>query len=148
MYETFDLVKKFFDPGFRINKAVAQLIIEVARRLIDDPILPLNCIDYGEKLKEDKDAMIKVVGPLLTKNGIDIGKMLITRRSNYRPNKLAIVCHCWGTKMAFVMRVSDISNQQMVVALGNPFQRRKIRNTITLTGAIENCCNETQQRSL
>lgn len=72
VYETFDLVRTFIDPGFRINKAVAQLMTEIARRLIDDPILPLNCVDYGVKLGEDKETFIDAYGDLLTDHGIDI----------------------------------------------------------------------------
>lgn len=80
VYETFDLVRTFVDPGFRINKAVSQLMIEIARRLIDDPILPLNCVDYGAKLAEDKDVFIDAYGDLLTDHGIDISRLFISKK--------------------------------------------------------------------
>nr|XP_039260069.1 putative N-acetylated-alpha-linked acidic dipeptidase [Styela clava] len=74
VYETFDLVKDIVDPDFRITKSVAQLTAEIAWRLIDNPVLPLNCVDYAARLWEDKDIFVQAYGQLMSDNGINLNE--------------------------------------------------------------------------
>ncbi|KGL82026.1 N-acetylated-alpha-linked acidic dipeptidase 2 [Tinamus guttatus] len=51
VYETFELVEKFYDPTFRKQLTVAQLRGRLVYELADSHIIPFDCRDYGEALK-------------------------------------------------------------------------------------------------
>uniref|UniRef100_A0A2D4LMQ7 Transferrin receptor-like dimerisation domain-containing protein n=1 Tax=Micrurus spixii TaxID=129469 RepID=A0A2D4LMQ7_9SAUR len=50
-YETFELVKRFYDPSFQKQLTVAQLRAGLVYELSDSPLLPLRCQDYAEALR-------------------------------------------------------------------------------------------------
>ncbi|KAG8137012.1 putative N-acetylated-alpha-linked acidic dipeptidase 2 protein [Naja naja] len=50
-YETFELVKRFYDPSFQKQLTVAQIRAGLVYELSDSPLLPLRCQDYAEALR-------------------------------------------------------------------------------------------------
>uniref|UniRef100_A0A803T0K4 Glutamate carboxypeptidase 2 n=1 Tax=Anolis carolinensis TaxID=28377 RepID=A0A803T0K4_ANOCA len=50
-YETFELVKDFYDPTFKKQLAVAQVRAALVYELADSQILPLHCPDYATALR-------------------------------------------------------------------------------------------------
>uniref|UniRef100_A0A8C9VRE3 Glutamate carboxypeptidase 2 n=1 Tax=Scleropages formosus TaxID=113540 RepID=A0A8C9VRE3_SCLFO len=50
VYETFELVERFYDPSFRKLLAVAQVRGALVLRLADSPLLPLDCTEYADAL--------------------------------------------------------------------------------------------------
>lgn len=52
VYETFELVDRFYDPTFRRMEAVTRVRGGVAFRLADAPLLPLNCTEYALALSQ------------------------------------------------------------------------------------------------
>ena len=51
-YETYNLVTKYIDPGFKAMKLLATISTELIRRLSDSLILPFNCNNYAKELNE------------------------------------------------------------------------------------------------
>ncbi|XP_049621829.1 N-acetylated-alpha-linked acidic dipeptidase 2 [Suncus etruscus] len=51
IYETFELVEKFYDPTFRKQLSVAQLRGALVYELADSQIIPFNIQDYAKALK-------------------------------------------------------------------------------------------------
>ncbi|XP_034789420.1 N-acetylated-alpha-linked acidic dipeptidase 2 isoform X2 [Pan paniscus] len=51
IYETFELVEKFYDPTFKKQLSVAQLRGALVYELVDSKIIPFNIQDYAEALK-------------------------------------------------------------------------------------------------
>nr|XP_033806013.1 putative N-acetylated-alpha-linked acidic dipeptidase isoform X2 [Geotrypetes seraphini]XP_033806014.1 putative N-acetylated-alpha-linked acidic dipeptidase isoform X2 [Geotrypetes seraphini] len=51
VYETFELVEKFYDPTFKTHLAVAQVRGGLVFELADSVVLPFRCRDYAEALK-------------------------------------------------------------------------------------------------
>ncbi|XP_057605280.1 N-acetylated-alpha-linked acidic dipeptidase 2 isoform X2 [Hippopotamus amphibius kiboko] len=51
IYETFELVEKFYDPTFKKQLAVAQLRGALVYELADSKIIPFNIQDYAKTLK-------------------------------------------------------------------------------------------------
>uniref|UniRef100_A0A2I3GM43 N-acetylated-alpha-linked acidic dipeptidase 2 n=1 Tax=Nomascus leucogenys TaxID=61853 RepID=A0A2I3GM43_NOMLE len=51
IYETFELVEKFYDPTFKKQLCVAQLRGALVYELVDSKIIPFNIQDYAEALK-------------------------------------------------------------------------------------------------
>ncbi|XP_073425372.1 N-acetylated-alpha-linked acidic dipeptidase 2-like isoform X2 [Dendrobates tinctorius] len=51
VYETFELVERFYDPSFKKQLAVAQVRGSLVYELADSTIIPFNALDYGEELK-------------------------------------------------------------------------------------------------
>uniref|UniRef100_A0A8D2ENX1 N-acetylated-alpha-linked acidic dipeptidase 2 n=1 Tax=Theropithecus gelada TaxID=9565 RepID=A0A8D2ENX1_THEGE len=51
IYETFELVEKFYDPTFKKQRCVAQLRGALVYELVDSKIIPFNVQDYAEALK-------------------------------------------------------------------------------------------------
>ncbi|XP_007439861.1 N-acetylated-alpha-linked acidic dipeptidase 2-like, partial [Python bivittatus] len=49
-YETFELVKQFYDPTFQKQLTVAQIRAGLVYELSDSLVLPLQCQDYAEAL--------------------------------------------------------------------------------------------------
>ncbi|KAM6446429.1 N-acetylated-alpha-linked acidic dipeptidase 2-like isoform 2-T2 [Liasis olivaceus] len=50
-YETFELVKQFYDPTFQKQLTVAQIRAGLVYELSDSLVLPLQCQDYAEALR-------------------------------------------------------------------------------------------------
>ncbi|XP_075054815.1 N-acetylated-alpha-linked acidic dipeptidase 2-like [Mixophyes fleayi] len=57
VYETFELVERFYDPLFKKQLAVAQLRGSLVYALADSVIIPFNAQDYGEELKNYADTI-------------------------------------------------------------------------------------------
>ncbi|XP_075707568.1 N-acetylated-alpha-linked acidic dipeptidase 2-like [Rhinoderma darwinii] len=51
VYETFELVERFYDPSFKNHLAVAKVRGSLVYELADSTIIPFNVLDYGEELK-------------------------------------------------------------------------------------------------
>ncbi|KAF5926063.1 hypothetical protein HPG69_010085, partial [Diceros bicornis minor] len=51
IYETFELVEKFYDPSFKKQLSVAQLRGALVYELADSKIIPFNIQDYAKALK-------------------------------------------------------------------------------------------------
>ncbi|KAJ7320061.1 hypothetical protein JRQ81_019572 [Phrynocephalus forsythii] len=51
IYETFELVERFYDPTFKKQLAVAQLRAGLVYELATSLVLPLSCQDYAEALR-------------------------------------------------------------------------------------------------
>lgn len=77
---------------------------EIARRLVDDPILPINCVDDGEKLKEDTKVFKRAHAQLFSDNGIDLSKCL-TRIG------ACIFYHIYSRVIEFTAIQSEICDQ-------------------------------------
>ncbi|MEE6473029.1 hypothetical protein FKM82_009819 [Ascaphus truei] len=50
VYETFELVERFYDPMFKKQLAVAQLRGALVYEIADSAVIPFNVQDYGEEL--------------------------------------------------------------------------------------------------
>ncbi|XP_073518155.1 N-acetylated-alpha-linked acidic dipeptidase 2-like isoform X1 [Phyllobates terribilis] len=57
VYETFELVERFYDPSFKKQLAVAQVRGSLVYELADSTIIPFNALDYGEELKNYADSI-------------------------------------------------------------------------------------------
>ncbi|XP_069615348.1 N-acetylated-alpha-linked acidic dipeptidase 2 isoform X3 [Ranitomeya imitator] len=57
VYETFELVERFYDPAFKKQLAVAQVRGSLVYELADSTIIPFNALDYGEELKNYADGI-------------------------------------------------------------------------------------------
>ncbi|NWS40514.1 NALD2 dipeptidase, partial [Probosciger aterrimus] len=60
VYETFELVEKFYDPTFKKHLTVAQLRGKLVYELADSQVIPFDCRDYGEALKEYSNRIYKL----------------------------------------------------------------------------------------
>ncbi|XP_035184943.1 putative N-acetylated-alpha-linked acidic dipeptidase isoform X3 [Oxyura jamaicensis] len=60
VYETFELVEKFYDPTFKKQLAIAKLRGKLVYELADSQIIPFNCRDYGEALKGYSNRIYKL----------------------------------------------------------------------------------------
>ncbi|XP_069495498.1 N-acetylated-alpha-linked acidic dipeptidase 2 [Ambystoma mexicanum] len=60
VYETFELVEKFYDPTFKKHLAVAQLRGALVYQLANSRVIPFNAQDYGEALKSYADSIFKI----------------------------------------------------------------------------------------
>lgn len=52
VYETYELVKKYYDPDFKYHQASSRLFAEMLRDLSDSKIIPLSCVDYAERIED------------------------------------------------------------------------------------------------
>ncbi|MEQ2204512.1 hypothetical protein XENOCAPTIV_014343, partial [Xenoophorus captivus] len=52
VYETFEIVEKFYDPTFRRLRAVAQVRGGLIFLLADSQVLPLNAKEYADSLRK------------------------------------------------------------------------------------------------
>ncbi|KAM7179083.1 N-acetylated-alpha-linked acidic dipeptidase 2-like isoform 1-T1 [Macrochelys suwanniensis] len=55
VYETFELVERFYDPTFVKQLTIAQLRGGLVYELADSQVIPFNCKDYGEDLRKYTD---------------------------------------------------------------------------------------------
>ncbi|XP_013811419.1 N-acetylated-alpha-linked acidic dipeptidase 2-like [Apteryx mantelli] len=60
VYETFELVEKFYDPTFRKQLTIAQLRGRLVYELADSYVIPFDCRDYGEALKGYSNRIYKL----------------------------------------------------------------------------------------
>ncbi|XP_078514544.1 N-acetylated-alpha-linked acidic dipeptidase 2-like isoform X3 [Lissotriton helveticus] len=60
VYETFELVERFYDPTFKKHLAVAQLRGGLVYELANSRIIPFNAQDYAEALKSYADSIYKI----------------------------------------------------------------------------------------
>ncbi|KAE8627748.1 hypothetical protein XENTR_v10007141 [Xenopus tropicalis] len=51
VYETFELVERYYDPSFKKQLSVAQVRGSLVYELANAPVIPFNVQDYGEALK-------------------------------------------------------------------------------------------------
>ena len=51
VYETFELVDKFVDPGFKLHQSVARFLALMAERFSSEAIIPLSVIDYATEIE-------------------------------------------------------------------------------------------------
>lgn len=52
VYETYKLVKTYYDPDFYYHQAAARAYAEIMRNLAESIVLPLNCLDYANKIDD------------------------------------------------------------------------------------------------
>lgn len=52
MYETFEIVEKFYDPSFKRLRAVAQVRGALIFHLADSQLLPLDVKEYADSLRK------------------------------------------------------------------------------------------------
>ncbi|NXV15073.1 NALD2 dipeptidase, partial [Cepphus grylle] len=60
VYETFELVEKFYDPTFKKQLTIAQLRGKLIYELADSQVIPFDCRDYGEALKGYSNRIYKL----------------------------------------------------------------------------------------
>ncbi|XP_069495506.1 glutamate carboxypeptidase 2-like isoform X2 [Ambystoma mexicanum] len=60
VYETFEIVNKFYDPTFRNHLTVAQVRGGLVFELADSIILPFNCQDYADALDNYANTIIEI----------------------------------------------------------------------------------------
>lgn len=60
VYETFELVEKFYDPTFTKQLAIAKLRGKLVYELADSQVIPFDCRDYGEALKGYSDRIYEL----------------------------------------------------------------------------------------
>ena len=72
-FETFYLVDKIIDPGFRIHRTCAQTSIHILLNLADSLVLPYNFRNFGEEMQKAIDAFnSNNITRLLEANGATI----------------------------------------------------------------------------
>ncbi|XP_041879959.1 N-acetylated-alpha-linked acidic dipeptidase 2-like isoform X5 [Corvus kubaryi] len=60
VYETFELVEKFYDPTFKKQLTIAQLRGKLVYELAGSQVIPFDCRDYGEALKGYSNRIYKL----------------------------------------------------------------------------------------
>ncbi|XP_053912926.1 N-acetylated-alpha-linked acidic dipeptidase 2 isoform X2 [Cuculus canorus] len=60
VYDTFELVEKFYDPTFKKQLTIAQLRGKLVYELADSQVIPFDCRDYGEALKRYSNRIYKL----------------------------------------------------------------------------------------
>ncbi|XP_071288896.1 N-acetylated-alpha-linked acidic dipeptidase 2-like isoform X2 [Agelaius tricolor] len=60
VYETFELVEKFYDPTFKKQLTIAQLRGKLVYELADSQVIPFDSRDYGEALKGYSNRIYKL----------------------------------------------------------------------------------------
>ncbi|XP_054884561.1 N-acetylated-alpha-linked acidic dipeptidase 2 [Poeciliopsis prolifica] len=60
VYETFEIVEKFYDPTFRRLRAVAQVRGGLIFLLADSQVLPLNANEYADSLRKYADSIARL----------------------------------------------------------------------------------------
>ena len=79
VYETFDLVEKYYDPTFKFMLAIGQLMGEIMRRLADEVIIPMDVADYAKAVDgffvELRDGDI---GTRMIEEGLSFGNFLLS----------------------------------------------------------------------
>lgn len=110
-YETFYLVDKIMDKGFKFHTAVGQIWTEVARDLADSLILPFDITDYSTVLEDLADTLLKEFGLQMNKNGLDTN-LLREAVSN------------------FTQACEDFKKRTETANLNDPFELRQINDQL------------------
>lgn len=74
-YETFNLVDKYLDPGFKTLSLIATVIAEFGRRMSDSLILPFNCSSYAEQLKIELNSFKTMYSSQLVNLKVSLDKL-------------------------------------------------------------------------
>uniref|UniRef100_H2YB01 glutamate carboxypeptidase II n=1 Tax=Ciona savignyi TaxID=51511 RepID=H2YB01_CIOSA len=75
VYETFELVENLVDPGFKIHLAMTQVWAELARKLADVLILPVDCRLYASDLAQKRDVLYQQYGSKMETHGIEFSQL-------------------------------------------------------------------------
>ena len=82
VYETFKLVDRYYDPGFKYHRAMTQLVAEIARNLAESIVLPMDVALYAEYVKEYYENLREgSYGQRLIQEGISFSEYLRSRNS-------------------------------------------------------------------
>lgn len=57
VYETYEIVERFYDPSFRRLEAVARVRGGLIFSLADSLVLPLDCVEYAMSLTKYTDSI-------------------------------------------------------------------------------------------
>ena len=76
VYETFYIVKMFFDYNFWRHQSVARIMLEFSRNLADSVILPFGVLDYANKLKSSIENLEAEYGNKMAGQDITFGECL------------------------------------------------------------------------
>lgn len=60
VYETYELLGKFYDPTSKYHLAAAQVRGEMVFKLVDSIILPYDCQDYAIVLRKYADKIYNI----------------------------------------------------------------------------------------
>lgn len=60
VYETYELVEKFYDPAFKYHLAVAQVRGGIVFELANSIVLPFDCRDYAVVLRKYADKIYNI----------------------------------------------------------------------------------------
>ncbi|KAL5009288.1 hypothetical protein ScPMuIL_014869 [Solemya velum] len=71
-YETFHLVDQIMDRGFKFHAAVGRVCGEIIRSLSDSLIIPFNLVEYGNKLRENYESLVKGYGDIFHRENIPL----------------------------------------------------------------------------
>lgn len=74
-YDTFEIVDKFIDPGFKVQKMCAQLIGVVLRRWADAAVLPYNLERLRRSIKSGFAELERKHAGTIRKHNVNIGAM-------------------------------------------------------------------------
>lgn len=80
VYETFEIVEKFYDPSFQRLRAVAQVRGGLIFRLADSQVLPLDVNEYGAALGKYAHSIAQVAQrhpAEMTKYHVSFGEMVL-----------------------------------------------------------------------
>lgn len=80
VYETFEIVEKFYDPSFRRLRAVAQVRGGLIFRLADSQVLPLDVNEYAAALGKYAHSIAQVAQrhpAEMTKYRVSFGEMTL-----------------------------------------------------------------------
>ena len=74
-YETFGLIDKFVDPGFKAFKAISIVTAEMIRRLTSLSVLPFNCRYYARELQASLNSFENEHGLYLKKLNLNLNSL-------------------------------------------------------------------------
>ncbi|XP_053400841.1 N-acetylated-alpha-linked acidic dipeptidase 2-like isoform X2 [Mercenaria mercenaria] len=110
-YETFYLVDKIMDRGFKYHTAIGQILSELARDLADSLILPFNLSDYSAVMKDLGSTLVTNYGKQMNDNGLDTS-LLNDAIDN------------------FTKAVDEFEDRMKTVNLKDPFVTRRINDQL------------------
>ncbi|XP_060586029.1 N-acetylated-alpha-linked acidic dipeptidase 2-like [Ruditapes philippinarum] len=110
-YETFYLVDKIMDRGFKYHTALSQLLSEMARDLADSLILPFNVSDYSAVMADLGQTLITKYGQQLNDHGLNTS-LLESAINN------------------FTNAADDFQNSMKNANLKDPFVARRINDQL------------------
>ncbi|KAG1656999.1 N-acetylated-alpha-linked acidic dipeptidase 2 [Nymphon striatum] len=75
-YETFYLVDKFIDPGFKIHKSCSQISALMLHKIADSKILPFNATRLAEAMTDALKKLKEKIGSTLQTKNLNLGEIL------------------------------------------------------------------------